>query len=108
MKLTTEQLLKIAQTRLEEIKKVKPSQKNDVLQFINEWNIKEGKHKVTSSLIYQSYKSWTRRPKSKQSFLIFFSKAFESKMIGSKRCYLLNYRPVELLNKIDNAKVSIK
>lgn len=103
-RLTTEQLLRI----VSENKEVKPDRyahTNDVHRFIAALNIKPGKHEITQKLLYKSYRLWSDKPKTQKAFTMRFSTYFLFHIEGRHRFYKLNYRPIELMNKVDNGKV---
>lgn len=106
MKISIEDLLKIAESNEETLKEAPQKAINDVHRFILALKIKEGKNSVTGQILYKAYKSWSANPVHIKTFYHLFSEFFPSHP-GSKIYYLLNLTPVELLNKIDNLKLKI-
>src|SRR5690242_5060880 len=99
MKVSINDLLKIA----EQETPLEPSSslRNDVLQFINIFKIKEGKHKVINSIVFKAYKMWLGGRPGAMKFYNTFSKYIppHGHPSGRNKHYMLNYRPIELLNK---------
>jgi hypothetical protein len=103
-KVSVEDLLRI----VAENKHVKPTPTpnyNDVHRFVKALNIKEGRHRVTNAVIYKAYKLWSTKPFTRQGFFSRFARYFKPQIDYKWRHYMLNYRAVELLNKVDNGKV---
>ncbi len=106
MKLSTEQLLKIvAENKV--VEKPRPARNaNDVHRFIKDLVIKDGAHMVRAKIIYKTYKLWaSSKPYSIKSFFKRFSQYFHPHNNGPGRYYLLNYRAVEMVNKVDNGRI---
>jgi hypothetical protein len=107
MKHTIEELLKIAQEGKPGPSGIPTKLENDVQRFILALKIKDGKHKVKNQLLYKAYAEWSAKPFTSHQFHLYFSQFFTSLRSDTYRYHLLNYRAIELLNKIDNMKVKI-
>jgi hypothetical protein len=106
MKHTIEDLLKVVESNKTQLKKPR-NNVSDIHKFIEELDIKEGKHRVKVQMVYKAYKLWGGKKTSK-SFFNQFSKYFERLRTGHDFVhYCLNVRAVELLNKVDNGLVEI-
>jgi hypothetical protein len=106
MKISLEDLIKAAQQSTDE--KIISTDRSDVERFVLSLNIKEGKHVVKNATVYKAYKEWSAKPMQARSFHVFFAQLFKPYRDGTYRYHMLNYRPIELLNKVDNKKIKIK
>lgn len=106
MKHSIQDLIKIAEGK--STGTIKTTLENEVHRFILSLNIKEGKHRVKNAIIFKAYNEWAVRKVTTHKFFAEFSKFFMQDRTRTCRHYNLNYRPIELLNKIDNMKVKIK
>jgi hypothetical protein len=102
MKLTNEELLKIALS--EKVPLKTKFSGNEVFRFIDAIGIKDGKREVKPRFIYQAYKAWSAKPLLLKDFINEFNKVFTANGNYNTRCYSLNLRPLELLNKVDKLK----
>lgn len=102
---TTEELLRIVESRKEELKV--PRHSNEVHQFIQELGISEGKNRVRNRIVYKAYRLWGGKKTSK-SFATEFGKYFQRELAGHDFYhYKLNLKAIELLNKVDNKLIKI-
>lgn len=107
MKLTIEELLKLAENS-NKLKKNKINAVSDVHRFILAVNIKEGKKRIRKEIVYQAYKMWSAKPLLQKEFIRQFNWFFQLKNVTNYRAYALNYSAIQLLNKLDNAKIKVK
>jgi hypothetical protein len=107
MKYSIKDLIKIASSAVSQPTPNVDSD-TDVERFILALKIKSGQHIVKNNALYKAYKSWSVKPLDKHSFLIYFAQYFPQQRTTTYRYHLLNYRAIELLNKVDNMKVKIK
>lgn len=70
-----------------------------VNKFISVFNIEQGKHKITASLLYKVYKDWSPNPIRRIAFHKEFGKLFPSEFINKRTVYKLNYKPGALVKK---------
>jgi hypothetical protein len=106
-KIKLEELIRIAKENKDKIYNTNIADNlDDVAKFILTFNIKDGKNKVPSNIVYQAYCNWTSRPKSNHAFLLAFTKCFSKKKTTSKVIYLLNYKPMQLINEVERRKIS--
>lgn len=105
MKYNVDDLLKLANSDVLTPTKIDSSY--DVQKFINTLDIKAGKHRVKNAAIYDAYKNWSGRPLSRHAFFKIFSRFFDAAITNGFRYYNLNYRPIELVNEVDNLKIKI-
>lgn len=63
---------------------------NDVLEFISTYGIKEGENQILFPLIFNLYKSWSRKPLFRNNFGIELSKLFVSVKYGLATTYRIN------------------
>lgn len=103
MKLTNEELLKLALTNGTPIQKTKFSG-NDVLRFIDTLNIKEGKREVKIQFIYKAYKEWSYAPITLKDFKLKFREVFRQNNSDNDIWFNINLRPLELYNKVEKMK----
>ncbi len=104
--LTTEQLLKIVADN--PVVKPRPTRNsNDVHRFIKDLDIRTGKHLVRNLMIYKTYALWSSAHSriGRRGFFKRFSYYFSPVNTKSYRHYRINYRAVELLNKVDNGRI---
>lgn len=95
-------LIKLAkQTGTDTEKKLEEDELTAVQRFVMTFNIKEGRCRVRSFLLYRIYTDWAKDPISMTKFYIDFNLYFEPKKIpGKNRSYYeLNQRPWELDSK---------
>lgn len=97
--------------KLLELAKVPTNEKaretlDEVQRFVLAVGLKEGKHVIDCTMIYKAFSMWRSRPtKTSISFFTSFGRFFKGKRTGTHRYYLLNLRPLELLNRVDNMKI---
>lgn len=104
MALSTKELLKILEENKDDsLPRSKPVI-NEVHRFINCFKIKDGVHPVRKVLAYNAFKLWTDKRISPKTFHSQFSQFFMQQKCGHYVVYMLNYRGVELINKVDNFK----
>lgn len=101
---TLEELLKVAK----EHSTTKIQAVDDIHRFILTFKLKDGQHRVKTKFLYKAYKLWSVAPKSYKEFCLTFTGYFETHTYKGESTYLLNVRPVELMNKADNTKIRIK
>ena len=97
MKLSRKDLEQLANSQAELLRTTPKNNEayTDVIQFAMNLKLKVGKHKVKSAMVYRSYKAWSEEPLDKAEFL----KQFDEIFFPEADYYLLNLRPLELLNK---------
>ncbi len=102
MGVSVEELVKLAAQDKNELPK---TYLNDVHRFITSLKIKEGERVVKSLILYKAYTLWASKPMPSNSFHKLFGQFFDSKRSRTFSYYSLNYRTIELLNRIDNSKL---
>ena len=105
MKYSLEELNRIADENADQLKSLPKDNKhyNDVIKFAMNLNLKAGKHKVKSGIVYKAYGVWSDKPLKKLAFLDCFNEIFEFEA----PFYNLNLRPLELLNKAEQHRVKL-
>jgi hypothetical protein len=104
-KLSDNELLDILnRTSLEDKDRIKieDSSDNDILRFISFYEIEEGKHFVSSSLMYKLYKAWSRGMSLSSQFGHQFSQYFSKYQIGLSYGYLLNIDKLKVSKQLFN------
>lgn len=97
MKLTRKDLEQFANQQAERLRTDPVNHKvyTDVVRFSMDLKLKTGKHKVKPAMVYKSYSVWSEDPIEKDKFFQEFDEIF----FTQDGYYLLNLRPLELLNK---------
>lgn len=101
---TINKLLELAKVASDE----KPKETLDeVHRFVLALGIKDGKHVVSCKIIYQAFSMWKLARSQKCGSLSFFRRfaKFFPTQRSVDRYYLLNLRPLELLNRVDNMTI---
>lgn len=108
-KYNLDELLKVAKAGKQDIifKDISPNV-DEATRFVIAFDIREGKNKVRSTLIYKAYKTWSPDPTSSTSFLRNFTLLFENKKSSDGAFYFINYKPAELLNEAAKMKQNEK
>lgn len=70
--------------------------KNDLMEFLSVYNIKEGYIKVSSNLLYKLYREWSNSPIQKKTFTEEMCQLFTYKRYGIGRFLLLNIKAFQL------------
>lgn len=82
--------------------------KNDILNFISVFNIKQGEEYIKAFTLYSIYKVWSKNPISKNQFYLEIQKYFFSNSNG----YLINRNAIQLAHeayiKFQRKKIKLK
>lgn len=109
MKITVEDLIKLASQAQSTLTNVENTHLTDVERFILDMNIKTGLFRIRTKALYNAYTLWSRKPLTRKGFSHKFNYYFDVKGHGSHHWYhLLNYKPIQLLNAVDNKKLRVK
>jgi hypothetical protein len=99
-KLTTEELLSIidGKTTGKEnlLNQGLELYKNDVLEFLKVFNIKEGKDRVKDIVLYKFYRTWSRNGISRRSFVIEITHIFQAIRYRYGSYFLLNKSAISI------------
>lgn len=106
-KYNLDELLKVAKSGKQDIifKDISPDI-DEATRFVLAFDIRAGKHKVSSKIIYKAYSTWCSDPSPLKSFFKYFAPLFDTHRKSDGTYYLINYQPAELLNEA--AKTVIK
>lgn len=99
-------LLKIAKEDLapNELPKDPNGHLEETQRFVLAFEIKDGKNKVQPGLLYDAYYKWTNKPVGKMTFFRQFAKLFVKKKESTNNFYLLNIKPMDLVNKAEELR----
>lgn len=75
---------------------------NDVHRFLRVFKVKDGSHRVRRYVVWQAFNMWIPGLLKEKEFYTQASKFLETHCFGPGKYYLINYKPLELLNKVDN------
>lgn len=106
-RINLDSLIKIAKENKDKAIDKDTSEMDEVEKFILFFKIKEGKHKVFSSILREAFNKWACKELDGITFGKRFSKYFEVVKGDGRNHYLLNIHPTALLNKVEKLKVII-
>src|ERR1051325_4496965 len=77
---------------------------NDVHRFLRLFKVKDGAHKIRREVLWQAFNMWQPNMLTDKEFFKQASKLLQVLVDGQGKAkhYLINYKPLELLNRVDN------
>jgi hypothetical protein len=96
--ITTEELLKYAETQTTEVIEESSNPQNDAVKFLLNFNIKSGGYPIRKNLLYQLYRTSSTVPLKPRVFAAEVAKYIYKRQIGKFEYYLIN-EPSFILSK---------
>lgn len=78
--------------------------KNDILDFVSVYNLKDGDNKISNSLVYELYKTWSINPLNRNTFGKELCKLFVNRSYAPGFAIFLNKDKLFFLEKITPKK----
>ena len=101
MKIDLEKLIDLAKQETKQDNSIFDKM-SDVMKFVHHFKIKDGEHVVSSRMMFKAYKEWSKVATSVQKFVKELQPIFQEEKKKGVVCFRINYRPIELLNAVDN------